>query len=83
MIQLFSIRMIRPVGFGYKDGNHIFVLLRKTTGGNMHRYSARILIRTNIMVTTMGQVYTLESAGLNNCTSCPSTGYGWQQYNLD
>ena len=36
MIQLFSIRMIRPVGFGYKDDNHVFVLIQKTTGGNMY-----------------------------------------------
>ena len=35
MIQLFSIRMIRPVDFGYKDDNHVFVLIRKTTGGGI------------------------------------------------
>ena len=36
MIQLFSIRMIRPVGFGYKDDNHVLSLYKKQQGGNIY-----------------------------------------------
>ena len=36
MIQLFSIRMIQPVGFGYKDDNHVLYFFKKRQGGNIN-----------------------------------------------
>ena len=36
MIQLFSIRMIRPVGFGYKDDNRVLSLYKKRQGVNIN-----------------------------------------------
>ena len=45
MIQLFSIRMIRPVGFGYKDDNHVFLsLYEKQQGGNIYQRKKTQLI---------------------------------------
>ena len=32
MIQLFSIRMIRPVSFGYEGNNHVLSLYKKDRG---------------------------------------------------
>ena len=41
MIQLFSIRMIRPVGLCYKDDNHVLSLYEIQQGGNIYRLGLR------------------------------------------